>query len=146
MIRLALFAIMLILGGCSTALPTSTPPPGSFDISASVSALEVQVGESLIVTTDSGSAELATYTVSINDVQLSRLSYVGRVVDESAVDTPMRVIERSSVPESAEWTLEATEPGTYEVLVTVQGRLWLGGPSSRPAWYIADKLFFVTVR
>ena len=152
MFRLILFAAMLLLAACAAPRPTPTPSPTPdsmvFTIDASVEPLAVQVGDMIDVSTDSGRAGLAYFSVFIDGVELSRLSYNGTVVYEPGLPTAMKVVEQNSASNTASWTLEALESGVHELKIQVSGEISLASDQSGPpwGWSMADRTFNVTVR
>lgn len=149
MFRIFLFAAMLLLAACSTPQPTPTPTgnPMEFTVDANVDPLIVNVGDNINVDTDSGRSGLGHFSVFVDGVELSRLSYDGSIVYEPGVPAAMRVIGQSSGDRNASWTLETLESGSHEVRVQVSGEVGLGADGSGPpwGWSMAARTFTVTV-
>ena len=147
MFRMFLFAALVLLAACTAPRPTPTPSlgPVSFTISPTLSVHELQVGETITVHTDSGDSGLAHYYLYVDGVELNRLSYDGSTVYEPGVPAALRVISAHSDPRSAEWTLEALEPGSHELHVAVNGEVLLNMPDAGWIWAFADSFHTVTV-
>ena len=143
---LALMALFTLAAACaspaqpagsptSAAQPTPTTEPipvttlPELTLQASITPPVISVGDTFEVSTDSGGAGLAQYTLMIDGVTVCRVQHDGTLVTQTTA-SETQVVAWSAGSNSAKWTVRALTPGKYVIGIFVTGEAPLasGGP------------------